>query len=103
MNKNIEAVVSPVPIDAKGARVRLEKMETVNNQDGLALETGYFVEGNLCGKVEIGNPVFLDRYMRNNVFVAGLFNTSAIKEIKGNLLYTQNSVWKITYLNPNNS
>lgn len=58
----------------------------------------YWVEGYLIRNILIGESVLIDRRVRNGVKVAGLFQSSTVKSIEGNLIKTNNSVYKIEYL-----
>lgn len=97
-----------------GTLVKLEKLQaspaavlpTPNMKDykpgevhfGVSLPVGYTMEGRLMRDVKVGNSLFLERHKRNGVEVFGMTETSEILTIQGDLLITQNSVYRITTL-----
>lgn len=81
--------------------VLLEKIEQVSETNTLSV--GYTVKGQLLRDIEIGKPIFVARYMRNNVESLGIMNTSVVKSIScetdGSLkVYTENSVYQVKYM-----
>jgi hypothetical protein len=67
--------------------------------DGIAdITEGYTVIGELIDSVEVGKPVCLLRFERNGVKAFGAFNTSVVQSIDGNLIKTENSIYKLEEL-----
>jgi hypothetical protein len=66
---------------------------------GVSIPVGYSMEGILLRDVEIGQPLLMERHKRNDVVVFGMTETSAIMAIQGDILLTQNSVYRMTVLN----
>ena len=58
-------------------------------------DEGYFVLGRYASPPEVGKVFNVWRYNRNGVEVDGLFSTSPIVSIEGNLIQTKNSTYKI--------
>ncbi len=58
----------------------------------------YWVEGELLAEVRIGGPVYIARDIRNGHKVTGLFSSSLVRKIEGDLITTGNSIYKIEYL-----
>lgn len=97
-----------------GTLVKLEKLQaspaailpTPNMQDyrpgeqnfGKSLPVGYTIEGKLMRNVEVGKTLFLERHKRNGEAVFGMTETSEIIAIQGDILLTQNSVYRVTEL-----
>jgi len=81
--------------------VRLEKLKQVSETNTLGV--GYWVKGRLVNEIEVGQPVLVERYIRNDVKVYGVMNTSVVKSIEpmGNgvlHLHTMNSVYRVDFL-----
>jgi hypothetical protein len=65
---------------------------------GVSLPIEYTVEGVLITPIVIGQRVMIDRTKRNGIEVPGWFESTPVKEIKGNIFTTANSVYQIEYL-----
>ena len=65
-----------------------------------SLPVGYSVECDLLEPLMPGAPVIALRHRRNGVPMLGYFTTSVVREI---ILVTQNSVYKVTLSDPDNS
>lgn len=63
---------------------------------GVSLPVGYSMEGTLQRDVEVGKTLFMHRTKRNDVEAFGVTETSEIMAIQGNILLTQNSVYRVT-------
>lgn len=82
-----------------GDKVRFTKIETfLKESDFDILPLFYTNEGVLLMKIRIGDGIFMARSKRNGIEIPGIFKTSAVKKIEGELIYTTNSVWKIEIL-----
>lgn len=98
----------------KGYLVKLEKLSpTINpdvptsdginfkageNNGRISLPVGYTLEGILIHDVKEGHELSLHRLKRNEVSAFGITTTSLIVQISDNLLFTHNSVYRITVL-----
>jgi hypothetical protein len=67
----------------------------------MTLDEGYTVEGFLLKEIKIGDNLLLMRTNRNGVRQLGMFTTSKILDIQGDVVQTANSYWKIEHLNEN--
>lgn len=56
---------------------------------------GYWVIGTLERPIEIGKAIRMIRENRNGVECLGLFLSSVVKSIKGNIVETDNSVYEM--------
>lgn len=69
---------------------------------GMSIPIEYTCVGLLQNDVEIGEPVIMARHTRNGVKALGIFMTSLVTEIEpadnGLVFYTQNSVYKLEWL-----
>jgi len=69
------------------------------NED-VSVPVGYDLEGMLLREPLVGGCLFIERHKRNGIVSAGIFQTSEIKEIKGDsktlTVITANSVYKLT-------
>lgn len=90
----------------QGTEVILTKVETVNKETNYS--PGYWTQGFLIFDVKIGEGIYLGRYKRANpdnnneaVNIYGIFRTSPIVKVEGNLIYTKNSIWKIEEIKQN--
>jgi hypothetical protein len=59
------------------------------------INEGYTVTGELISPIEVGEPIYILRSERNGVKALGAFNTSVVQSIEGNLIKTQNSIYKL--------
>jgi hypothetical protein len=59
------------------------------------INEGYTVTGELIDPIEVGKPLQLLRLERNGVKSLGHFTTSIVQSIEGDLIKTQNSVYKM--------
>jgi len=78
-------------------KVRLTKLGSFHETDD-ALPTDYTLVGYLMGPVRVGNIIDVWRTMRNGVEIQGHFTSSAVVEIRGDIVSTQNSQWRIEVL-----
>lgn len=81
--------------------VKLEKLEQVSETKTLAV--GYWIKGVLFNEIQVGQPILVQRYIRNDTKVLGVMNTSVVKKIipegNGNLLiHTTNSIYRVEFL-----
>lgn len=76
--------------DLIGKAVICEKVDAINYKDGHpnGIDTGYVTGGIL---IQLEPYVFID-----TGFVLDSFHTSLVDHIEGDLVYTRNSVYKIT-------
>ena len=77
------------------------------NPVNTSLPVGYTVEGWMAGPPNEGQPIEMERHVRNGVKALGYFTTSPVKETgKGRLdgfdgeFYTENSVYRIEPATP---
>ena len=84
------------------SKVRFTKIEALNlGNDGAPivnfdiLPVNYENEGVLLNDIEVGSSILMLRSKRNDVETPGIFQTSPVKKIEGDLIYTENSVWKV--------
>lgn len=77
-----------------GIFISLEKVGTINSAPE-ALTDGYSLKGYLLQDVCVGNKLVVARVERNGVETPGIFTSSDIQEISGNIVKTKNSCWKI--------
>lgn len=73
----------------------------VDGQDqdaNVSLPVEYTVEGELVGKMQVGNSVVIARDTRNGVKVPGLFQTSTVTEVTATQFKTRNSVYNYKFL-----
>lgn len=61
----------------------------------MVLDEGYTVKGFLLKPIKIGDNLLLARTNRNGVEQLGLFTSSKIVDIQGDVVQTANSYWKI--------
>lgn len=96
----------------KDSVVRLEKLEaspaaaypTSDKEDweegvinwGKSLPVGYWLEGTLLDDIKVGESVLLFRHVRNGITVSGITQTSPVASIVGDILLTQNSIYRMT-------
>jgi hypothetical protein len=64
-------------------------------ENGLSPFVGYQVKGSLLSKPVVGGSIEIFREIRNGDKVPGIFRSSKILKIEGNLIHTLNSVYKI--------
>jgi hypothetical protein len=67
--------------------------------DNYSIPVEYNLEGNLMSDIEIGENVFVERFMRNGVEAHGMFATSRVTEVGKNYFKTQNSVYRYKFIN----
>ena len=93
--------------------VRIDKLHQVSDTETLAL--GYWIIGRLVNEVTVGQPVLVERYIRNGEKVLGVMNTSIVEEITpwsvpgddpdnmrcGVDINTKNSIYRIEFLDEN--
>ncbi len=65
---------------------------------GVSVPTGYNCEGILLEDVEVGHPIQMLRQKRQGIESAGIFESSIVNIIEDNLIYTDNSIYRITEL-----
>jgi hypothetical protein len=87
----------------KFPKVKLIKKQVNNTQTNYS--NGYWLEGELLSKLEVNSKIIVLRDKRadyddysKEVIIDGLFTSSIIREIKSNIITTQNSVWEIVWL-----
>lgn len=101
----------------KGDCVRLEKLignptssvSTPRSKDyragevnlNMSLPIGYSMEGILRSEIEIGEPLIMIRFKRNDENHLGITKTSPLVSVESNILITENSLYKITQLADN--
>ena len=68
------------------------------NHHGKSLPLGYELEGELTQPLVVGGPLVVRRTHRNGVEFRGVFTTSPIAAIETNQVWTQNSVYLVTFL-----
>ena len=68
----------------------------------LVLDEGYTVIGFLLKPIKISDNILLARTNRNGVEQFGMFVTSKILDIQGDVIQTANSYWKIQPLENEN-
>lgn len=68
----------------------------------VSLPVDYNLTGWTMRPIIIGKTMAVLRDTRNGVECEGIFTSSIVKEIKDNLITTQNSIYKIEYIKPKN-
>lgn len=95
-------------------RVGLKKLNSVNDpkfptaleneyvagqlNDGVSPPIDYEIEGFLLSPISLNEFIIIQREKRNGVAVQGLFKSSRIAKIKNDIIHTQNSIYRITFL-----
>jgi len=76
------------------------KEDFVCGQDNgnISLFNGYEVIGELVHPITIGAPISIDRDSRNGVECFGFMRTSLVQTIDEDLIFTENSIYKVEYL-----
>ena len=74
-----------------------------DNGDVTSLPVGYWVEGFLLDDINEGSPITLNRRIRNGIVVSGMFSSSPVKIIDGNVVMTDNSKYVVTIEQPKDS
>jgi hypothetical protein len=64
--------------------------------EGVSIPVEYTMKGVLLIDVVVGEPIIMERHERNGVKVYGVLVTSHVTKIEDNLVYTDNSVYKVT-------
>jgi hypothetical protein len=64
----------------------------------VSLPIDYTATGILLKDIEVGEPILMFRHIRNGIKTPGHFSSSRVSKIEGNLLYTNNSIYKIEIL-----
>jgi hypothetical protein len=87
----------------KFQKARLIKREVGNPETNY--QNGYWSEGILASDITVGEIIILLRNLRadyedytKQVETEGIFTSSRILEINGNLVTTKNSVWEVVEL-----
>lgn len=85
-----------------GDKVKFTKQTAYHSKEkdplNQALPIDYENEGVLMSQIRPNICIVMERSKRNGIEVPGIFQTSKIKKIEGDLIYTENSVWKIEVL-----
>ena len=100
----------------KGTHVQLTKRATTVNpvyrsgnsetykygrdNGAVSLPIDYVLKGTLLEDISFGNPIKIDRYDRNGVATPGLFLSSPVLSIEGNIAHTMNSQYEVIELPP---
>lgn len=77
--------------------VSFKKLETINAPAGHLIE-GYNIKGYLFDDVSVGQCIRIYRTERNGEKVDGLFESSRVASIDGDIITTNNSRWEIKVL-----
>lgn len=64
--------------------------------DLLGLPRDYWMIGYLAADPAVSHRILLDRHVRCGIFARGFFTSSPITGIKGDLITTYNSVWRLS-------
>ena len=96
----------------KGNRVQIQKLSPSENPEfpsaaketylygsinkGMSLPVDYTLTGKLVDDIEVGRGVDVARDTRNGVSCLGIFQSSPVTKIEGDLFHTLNSVYRVT-------
>lgn len=75
---------------------KLKSKDDTFNGYPMVLDEGYTVKGFLLKEIKIGDNLLIARTNRNGVEQFGMFTSSKILDIQGDVVQTANSYWKIT-------
>lgn len=64
--------------------------------DNISIPVEYTMKGVLMIDVVVGQPIVMERHERNGVKVYGVLTTSPVTKIEDDLVYTDNSVYKVS-------
>lgn len=78
----------------RGDCISLTKINSINTSDGVLIEN-YNLKGYLFRDIQLGEKIMVGRFERNGLEVIGVFESTPIEQIDGNILTTKNSKWKI--------
>ena len=86
--------------------VELPKYPTPDKKDyeagkineGVSIPVDYWIIGELSFPIKVNSPIIALRSERNGVKCAGLFKTSTVVKLEGDIAETFNSKYKIEYL-----
>jgi len=86
----VENPVSPTP----------DMKDYIPGQDNgpVSIPVAYEITGTLNDDIEVGKGISALRTTRNGVRALGLFTTSPVTKIEGDLVSTNNSVYRVTTL-----
>lgn len=85
--------------EAPNAEIKAPKKEDYvpgeDNGPGTTLPVEYWAEGRMIESPKIGGRLRIWRYIRNGVHAIGIFETSFIKKIEGDTVFTGNSRYQV--------
>ena len=65
---------------------------------GVSIPLDYWIIGELSSPIKVNSPIVALRSERNGVKCAGLFRSSHVIKLEGNIAETENSKYQIEYL-----
>jgi len=75
--------------------VKLTKLKTVVDRGPGSLQKDYWLAGFLINPIKVGEEIVVYRQVRNGVVTPGFFTSSPVDKIEEQLIYTQNSIWRL--------
>jgi hypothetical protein len=66
----------------------------------MSMPLDYVMDGYLLHSLRPKGIILLRRYVRNGVVRRGLFRSSVIRRVQGDLIETQNSIWRVAMVPP---
>ena len=87
----------------KSNHIKLTKVHTIIDHNTV-IKDSYWAKGELIADIEVGSPIRMWRTSRARqnpeesptVNGLGLFTSSPVQKIEGNLIYTKNSIWELS-------
>lgn len=105
MNKKLHKFtkldVAPNPLCESAQSVEEYRLDLSKGWDGvfqyegLSPNVGYWIVGELLAEPKVGEVVRFYRHNRNGVECKGDFTSSTVTDIKGDLIFTRNSVYRL--------
>lgn len=77
-----------------------EYIQGIDNGN-VSLPTEYWIEGYIMNNITLGCSVLVDRTSRNGVVCSGRFLTSKVTKITESGFETENSIYRVDYLEKN--
>jgi hypothetical protein len=66
----------------------------------MSMPIHYVMDGYLLHSLRPKGIILLRRYVRNGVVRRGIFRSSPIRRIEGDLIETENSIWRVAMVPP---
>jgi hypothetical protein len=72
-----------------------------SDNGNVSLPAEYWIEGYIMNEITVGSSVLVNRTSRNGVECGGRFLTSKVKKITETGFETENSIYRVDYLEKN--